>query len=699
MTKTSFLFSSIANLPLIGSKNLPKIENLIGGNRVIDLLFLKPYNIVKRRLVENFYQAYDKEYIIVKLKVDYYEKPTKKTSPFKVICSNQFGQLTLVFFKIFPNYIERNFALNSKIAISGKIEFFNNEAQIIHPDFVYPESLINRIPQNEIIYPLTYGITSRMIRQIIVKSLDFTQELPEWIDPQLVKQNNWPSFKKALINLHNPKNLHNLEDDDINIKRLAFDELLASSITNIIARRTTSEGKGRKNLALGELVQKVKDQLPFTLTQGQEQALAEIFADLKSDKKMLRLLQGDVGSGKTIIAFLSAILTYEDKKQTAIIVPISLLATQHFENLSKLVENLGIKIALLTSRTTKKEKDKILKSLKLGEIDIIIGTHALIFPDIIFKDLGLIIIDEQHRFGVMQRLQMVEKGIAPDVLLMSATPIPRSLMMTLYGDIDISLLTQKPKNRIKIDTIIKSMNKLSEVIEAIKRAVAKGEKIYWICPLIEENQDPESNLDLSNVLERYELFKNIFGEEKIGLIHGKLKNKQKDEIMKNFANSNSEIQILVATTVIEVGIDVKDASIIVIENSEKFGLSQLHQLRGRVGRSDKASYCLLLYQETIGGNGKSRLAIMRDCFDGFQVAEEDLKMRGSGEIFGTKQSGLPEYQFANLIKHQDLLKIANKNAQFILSLDPNLSGDIGKNIQILLQIFKYDHFIKLTHGG
>lgn len=695
MNSTDFLLSLITNLPGIGSKIAPKIEKLVNGNQVIDLLFLRPTNIVKRRFIADHRAAAHKELIITLVTVESHEKPFRSGSPFKIRCSNDFGELTLIFFKTFPGYIEKNFPLNTKIAISGRIEFFNNESQMVHPDFVMPASMLDRIPANEVIYPLTLGINSKMLRSIIFKILNFMPDLGEWSDANLIKQNHWPTFKKALTNMHYPKDLSQLEDDDNNIKRLAFDELLASSLANLIAKKNSGEGKGRKNLALGELVEKIKITLPFILTDGQEKALAEIFSDLRSDKKMLRLLQGDVGSGKTILAFLAAILTKEDQKQTAIIVPISLLASQHFENLKKLVEGFGINIAILTSRTTKAAKNKILKELKDGKIDIIIGTHALIFPDIIFKDLGLIIIDEQHRFGVMQRMQLVEKGEAPDVLLMSATPIPRSLMLTLYGDMDISLLTEKPKNRLKIDTRVKSMAKIEEVLEGLKRALAKGEKIYWICPLIEEAEES----DFSNVLTRYQLFLERFGEEKVALIHGKLKGKEKDEIMNNFSNPASPIQILIATTVIEVGIDVKDASIIIIENSERFGLSQLHQLRGRVGRSDKPSYCLLLFNENLGANGKKRLEIMRDCFDGFAVAEEDLKMRGSGEMFGTKQSGLPEYKFANLISHQDLLKIANKNAQIILTLDPNLSTMKGENVKNLLRIFKYDHFIKLTRGG
>lgn len=689
------LFKNIADICSISNKVRPKIEKLINGNQLIDLIFLRPVNINNRRFINNHLQAYNKEFITTIVKVQSHHSPIKRSAPLKVICSNEFGDLDLVFFKTFPGYIENNFAINSEIAISGKIEFNNKRAHIIHPDFVFPKNSLNKIPQIEVIYPLTYGLTLKPLRKLIFQSLSNIPNLPEWINRDLIKQMDWSSFSQSLKNMHYPKNLEDLEPSNKNIQRLAFDELLADNLANIIAKSNNSDKKGLKNNASGDLVKKITSNLSFSLTKGQEKALDEVFCDMKSDKKMLRLLQGDVGSGKTIIAFLSAILAVEDKKQAAIIVPISLLADQHFTNLLNLVNDFDINIAILTSKTKKSEKNKIIKKLQLGEIDIIIGTHALIFPDIKFKDLSLIVIDEQHRFGVMQRLDLVKKGKAPDVLLMSATPIPRSLMMTLYGDMDISLLIEKPKNRINIDTRLKSMKKIDELYAAIKRAIVNKEKIYWICPLIEESQQ----LDFSNILEKFELFKKEFGAEKVAMIHGKLKSKEKDDIMTNFSKKDSKIQILLATTVIEVGIDVKDATIIVIENSEKFGLSQLHQLRGRVGRSDKQSYCILLYSYALSEKGRKRLEIMKNCFDGFKVAQEDLNMRGSGQLLGTKQSGLPDYIFANLLVHQDIFQIANKNAQLILNKNPNLENEEGDNIKNLLKIFRYDNCIELIKGG
>ncbi len=690
------LFENISNLNSIPVKFRSKIEKLINGNRIIDLLFLRPSGINNRRLLKNHFEAQNKELITTIVKVKSHERPSRKSSPLKIICANEFGDLSLVFFKTFPGYIDRNFAINADIAISGKIEFLQrNSAQITHPDFVFKQDMLNRIPQIEIIYPLTYGLTLKPLRKTISESLQNIPNLEEWIDSDLIKKMSWLSFNKALRNMHHPKRLEDLEASNKDIQRLAFDELLASNLANIIAKRNSSHQTGLKNNAKGELVKKIISNLSFTLTSGQEKAIDEVFLDMRSDKKMLRLLQGDVGSGKTIIAFLSAILAVEDGKQAAIIVPISLLAGQHFENLSNLLKDFDINIEILTSRTKKSEKNKIIKRLKSGEINIIIGTHALIFPDIIFHDLSLIVIDEQHRFGVMQRLNLVKKGKAPDVLLMSATPIPRSLMMTLYGDMDISLLTEKPRDRINIDTRLKPMTKINEVYTGIERAIIKGEKIYWICPLIEESEQ----LNFSNVLEKFEIFKERFGQEKVAIIHGKLKNQEKDDIMTEFSKKDSKIQILLATTVIEVGIDVKDATIIVIENSEKFGLSQLHQLRGRVGRSDQQSYCILLYSYALSETGRKRLEIMKNCFDGFKVAQEDLNIRGSGKLLGTKQSGLPDYIFANLIFHRDIFEISHKNAQLILNKNPGLKGLGGQNIINLLKIFKYDNCIELIKGG
>lgn len=698
----SNIFSNLTNLAGVGDKLAGFLSRLIGGERVVDLLYHRPSHINHKKFLPHLYEVQNKELIITKVKVESYIKPQNNRQPFRIRCFAPSGYLTLTFFKTFPNYIEKNFPIGEEIAVSGTAERFNDELQISHPDYVFPALQIDKIPKVEVIYHSITAFSQKFLRSKIALALNKTPDFPEWVNEDLLKQQGWGSWKSSILNLHQ-------SNEEKARKRLAFDELLASQIANLIAKKYLKTKNGRALNASNILQQKLLDALPFCLTDGQKKVLTEIDGDLTSNKKMLRLLQGDVGSGKTIVAFLAMLLAVENKKQAAIICPITLLAFQHHKNFASLAEKIGVKIALLTSKTTAKNRNKILKDLKNGEIDILIGTHALLEPDIIFKDLALAIIDEQHRFGVVQRMKLVEKGSQVDVLLMSATPIPRSLMMTFYGDMDISILNEKPKNRLPIDTRVISQNKDQEILEAIGRSIKNGEKIYWICPLIEEPAEesqlnetlpknenhPILNSDLSTVTERFNQFQKLFGAEKVGLIHGKMKEKEKDKIMNHFINGDT--QILIATTVIEVGIDVRDATIIVIENCEQFGLSQLHQLRGRVGRGDKPSYCILLYGKKLGANGKTRLAIMKNSIDGFFIAEEDLKLRGQGEMAGKRQSGLPEYKIANLDLDLDLLSIANRQAQFLLE---NQGKKIDKEtLRILLKIFNYDECFKMVFGG
>jgi len=733
------IFSNLQNLSGVGDKLAGFLSHLIGGNRIIDLLYHQPSHINSKKFLPPLYEVKDKELIIAKVKVESYTKPASSRQPFRVRCFAPSGYLTCVFFKTFPNYIEKNFPLGAEIVVSGITERFNDELQIAHPDYVFPASQIDRIPRNEIVYPSIGNFSQKFLRSKIALALNKITNLPEWrewVDENLLKRQGWESWKDSILNLHYSPPQHcesgGVEPSNKARQRLAFDELLASQIANLIAKKYLKTKNGRALVNQNILQQKLLEALPFKLTASQQKVLDEINEHLTSSKKMLRLLQGDVGSGKTIVAFLAMLLAVENKKQAAIICPITLLAFQHYKNFAELAQTIGVKIAILTSKTTKKNKQKILEDLKNGEIDILIGTHSLLEPDIIFKDLALAVIDEQHRFGVVQRMKLVEKGNQVDVLLMSATPIPRSLMMTFYGDMDISILNEKPKNRLAIDTRVISQNKDEEILTAISRAIKNGEKIYWICPLIEEqildDNLPESSLrgavgdatiqplsklphqethsphndeaerfdnNLSNVTDRFNQFQKLFGKEKVDLIHGRMKEKEKDQIMNNFINGDT--QILVATTVIEVGIDVSDATIIVIENCEQFGLSQLHQLRGRVGRGKKPSYCILLYGKKLGMNGKTRLAIMKNSNDGFFIAEEDLKLRGQGEMAGKRQSGLPEYKIANLDLDLDLLTIANRQAQLLLE---NQGKKIDREtLRILLKIFHYDDCFKLVFGG
>ncbi|MCE3255171.1 MAG: recG [Rickettsiaceae bacterium] len=698
------IFHNLQELPFVGEKLAQVLSRMVNGDRIVDLLYHQPSNVLQKRFLPPLYEIRSKEIIITKVKVESHLQPARKSQPTRIICFSPTGYLTLVFFKTFPGYIEKNFPIGAEIVVSGTAERFNDELQMVHPDYVFPASAIDKIPKIEVIYPSINNINQKFIRSKIASALEKIDpkkfgEFPEWINKNLLKQQNWPAWNQAIFNLHNPNNSEASGPNNLSRKRLVFDELFASQIANLIAKKHLKNKSGTMLKPTNILREKLIASLPFQLTKGQKKVLAEIDGDLSENKKMLRLLQGDVGSGKTVLALLAMLLAVENKKQAAIICPITLLAIQHHKNFQIFAEKLGIKIAILTSKTTKKNKEKILDDLKEGEIDILVGTHALLEPDVIFKDLALIVIDEQHRFGVAQRMRLVEKGNNANILLMSATPIPRSLMMTFYGDMDISILDEKPKNRTAIDTRVISQNKDQEILQSISHSLENGEKIYWICPLIEkaeiEDEENLSDTDLSNVTHRFEEFQKKFGVEKVGIIHGKMKEKEKDQIMNEFVSG--DLQILVATTVIEVGIDVSDATIIVIENCENFGLSQLHQLRGRVGRGDKKSYCLLLYGKKISHNGKKRLEIMKNSNDGFFIAEEDLKLRGSGEMIGTKQSGLPEYKIANLDYDLELLGIANRHAQFTLE---NANGKIDKEaLRILLGIFGYDECLKLVFGG
>ena len=692
----SKLLLPISQLRGIGPAITKSLNRLITGDKIIDLLLHKPLRAEQISISPKIFEVQNNELIIIKGKVESHTKPATNRQPYKVLCYNPSGYITLVFFKIFPSQIAK-MKIGDEIAILGNLQKNNGENQIHHPQEILPIAEIEKMPKINIIYPLTYGITQRFLNQKIKQILTkLNDEDEEWIDANLLKEKKWPNFTNALKQLH----LYNKPTTNNGLKRLAYDELLAWQIAVLLAKNKIPQEK-KFTKTQNNLTDDFLNNLPFKPTNSQKTAIAEIKKEIFSSKKMLRLLQGDVGSGKTIVAIAACLYNIAQNKQACVIAPTTVLAKQHFHYFQNFLEKFGLKIELLTSANTKKQKAKIIENLQSGSIDILIGTHAILEDDIQFKNLGIAIIDEQHRFGVMQRLKLTKKSSDVDALLMSATPIPRSLMMALYGDMDISILSEKPQNRQKIETLIRSAKNCEEVYEAMLRTINKGEKIYWICPAISvkisEDGEVLGDSDLAAVEERFEKLTNVFGTENVALLHGQMKDKEKQKIMEQFASGPTKI--LVSTTVIEVGIDVPDATVILIENAENFGLSQLHQLRGRVGRSDKKSFCILLYGKKYGQNGKMRLNILRQSNDGFFIAEEDLKMRGSGELLGTKQSGFPEFRIADLSFDCDLLKTARKNAELILNKDQNLSKKEHQKYRNLLQIFKYDESIKLVDGG
>lgn len=731
------LLSPLSSLKRVGPAIEETLVRLVGKNRVLDLLLHFPSKVEKIIVEPQFHEVENNALVIIKAKIEAHTKPATSRKPYKILCRAQGGYVTLVYFKIFPSQIEK-LKIGQEVAILGHLQKSLGENQITHPQEITEVSLANTLPKINVIYPMTYALTPKFLRQKIEEALQLLQKEysleQEWIDKKLLQSHKWPSFADALTVMHNyQKDLglqesKNYSDQNRAKKRLAYDEVLAWQLAMLLVKEAEIVTKKVPKIEIN-FADKFLQAMPFKPTAAQLKAAIEIRNEVISSKKMLRLLQGDVGSGKTVLAIYACLLAFSQQKQSCIIVPITILAEQHFVYFQKMMEEVDFSgpkpvIKLLLGKQTKKQKTKILQELRDGEIDILISTHAVLQDDVYFKNLALAVIDEQHRFGVMQRLKLVEKGPEVDVLLMSATPIPRSLMMAIYGDMDISVLGEKPVGRKEIETLVMSENKKTEVFVAIKRALQKQEKIYWICPAIEESEEVE----LVAAEAKYKELQEIFGEEIVGLIHGKMKESEKEKVMERFVGkaskqninqeksvsiieennsttildkekSSKSLQILVATTVIEVGIDVKDATIIVIENAENFGLSQLHQLRGRVGRGEKQSYCILLYGKKYGTKGRERLAILKRSNDGFFIAEEDLKMRGSGELLGTKQSGVPEFKIADLSIDTDLLKIAHKNAQVILHEDPHLSGPQSARFRELLEIFGYDQCLKIVGGG
>ncbi len=719
LDKLGFLLTPLRNLSGFTDRSMKLYERLLLKRsldferelKVIDLLYHKPEKVLFRKENPDLRTVQDGDLITVKVVVDDYKIPYKNYQPHKILCHNQTGFITVVYFKML-DYMKPMFKEGNEIIISGKVEKFNNELQMTHPDYVNNQN----IPNYEQIYPLTAGLINKSLRQNIQKILQKIPDLPEWLPNDLLFENGWKSWKESILSMHNAKNDNELLDNSPYIERLAFDELLANQISfNLVKEKIKLENQKdifvNKNNSLKKYFLEL---LSFELTNDQKKVIKEIEDDLYSQKRMLRLVQGDVGSGKTVVAFLSMLPFLENHKQIAFMVPTSILATQHFEWLKNICaksnnieiidynelasskknlenslldfdkneKNIKIKIALLTGKIKGKKREKILNALKNGDIDILIGTHAIFQEKVEFKNLEYVVIDEQHKFGVAQRLNLIEKGKNTDTLIMTATPIPRTLALTIYGDMDISTIKEKPKNRKEIITTSLQKERFNDLIARIKEKIKENEKIYWICPLIDESE----NLPATPVFQRYEEFKKFFKEEELGLLHGKMTEEEKDKIMADFSDKNGLAKILVSTTVVEVGVDVPDATIIIIESPERFGLSQIHQLRGRVGRGDKQSYCILFY-EKLTNSLRKRMEILKNSSDGFYIAEEDLKLRGSGEMLGVKQSGYQEYLIANLSSHYTLLLQASKLAKQIVK-DKNLLN--SESIKTLLQMFSYD---------
>ncbi len=686
------LFAPLSSLSGVGPR-IAKLLEKAAGPHVVDVLWHLPREVVDRSFSPPIAEAPSGRIVTLTVTVDKHFPPPDKRRPYRVQCHDDTGILTLTFFHADQRYLERELPVGEQRLVSGRIEYFRSEAQIAHPDFIARLDQADSIPKIEPVYPLTTGLTPKVLRKAVLSALGKAAALPEWLDPAYLKRQGWPSWLDAIQAAHNPAAGSDVSALALTRQRLAFDELLASQLALAIMRAKAKKLPGRKIEGDKRLRALALKALPFKLTGSQVDALKEIGMDMASTSRMLRLLQGDVGSGKTVVALFAMMNAIECGGQAALLAPTEILARQHYETIEPLAKAAGIRIAVLTGRDKGKARKALLEELAAGEIQIMIGTHAIFQDDVAFKDLMLAVIDEQHRFGVHQRLALAGKGKGVDMLVMTATPIPRTLMLSAYGDLDVSRLPDKPPGRKPVDTRLLPNTRLDEVANGIGRAVKSGAKVYWVCPLVEDSEV----LDLAAATERFEDLKHRFGEGVVALVHGKMKAAEKDAAMASFIDGPA--QILVATTVIEVGVNVPEATVMVIEHAERFGLAQLHQLRGRIGRGEAASTCLLVYGRNLTETAERRLKTMRETEDGFVIAEEDLRLRGAGELLGTRQSGMPVFRLADLAVHGELLAAARDDARLIIERDPDLSSDRGKALRVLLYLFERDSAVATLRSG
>jgi ATP-dependent DNA helicase RecG len=686
------LFGDLSGLKGVGPKTADTLGHM-GIEVPRDLLYTLPHSVVDRRLRDTVNGADLPATLTVEVEVGQHRPPRNKGGAYRVQVEDARTGFQIVFFHARGDYVAKILPFGARRIVSGKVEFFDGMAQMVHPDHVLMPDEVDSLLPFEPVYPLTAGVTQKTMVKAATDALSRAPDLPEWIDPRLMEREDWPSWHDAMEMAHAPQGTGALSLDSPARRRLAYDELMAHQLTLALARAQRRAKPGIETEGNGKLRHKVLTSLPYRPTGAQMRAIDEITDDMASPHRMNRLLQGDVGAGKTLVAFMALLTAVEAGGQGVMMAPTEILARQHLEGLQPLAEDAGVVLELLTGRDKGAERKAKLAALARGDIQILVGTHAVFQKDVEFADLRLAIIDEQHRFGVRQRLELGRKGMAVDVLVMTATPIPRSLALAQYGDMDVSILDEKPPGRTPVKTALLSNERMDEVIDHLRKAVAEGRQAYWVCPLVDESEVS----DLTAAEERFKRLRAALGDGVVGLVHGQMPPAEKDAAMARFVSGQTGV--LVATTVIEVGVNVPNASILVIERAEIFGLAQLHQLRGRVGRGAAASTCLLLYQPPLSETGMKRLTTLRETEDGFRISEVDLEMRGAGDVLGTAQSGLPRFRIADLERQASLMAMAQDDARKLLLDDSSLTSERGKAARALLYLMKQDQAIQLISVG
>ena len=682
----STLFDPIKSLKGIGPKTLQLFEKLC-GTKIIDLLLTIPRGLKKREYIKEITDKYLKKEIAIEIIVEKHLPQFNPKMPYKILCKNNNNEIEIIFFRGYVKYLKKILPVGEKRIVCGKLGKIENKYQIIHPENISPIEELSYLHGSLSLYSLTKGLTMSFYRKSINQALGKIIDIPEWIKEDILKRNNWLSWRKTIELLHKPKNLDDKKILELR-ERLAFDEALSHYIKLLITKEKLKKNICHKIEVDKEIKKKILSKIFFSLTNSQLKVIKEIEDDLNKENPMLRLLQGDVGSGKTIVALLTLANVFKKNIQAALMVPTEILAIQHYNYFSDLFKDTKVNIVLLTSKINSKEKESVQKKIENGKAQIIIGTHAIFQKNINFKDLGYVIIDEQHRFGVHQKFQLSAKGCNPHILVMTATPIPRTLALTMYGNMNISKITEMPSNRKKIETIATSSNKVSKIIKGLDNIIDKKLNAFWVCPLIDESE----KLDLTAATNRFEKLKKIFGNN-VGIIHGKMDIEEKKEIIDKF--KSKEILILVSTTIIEVGIDVPDATVMIIEESNRFGLSQLHQLRGRIGRSDRKSTCILIYKEkNLNEYSKKRINTIKNTNDGFKIAEEDLKLRGFGEILGTRQSGYQLFKILDPLTDIRIMEDALNEAKSIFENRNSIKKTDKEIINLFLKIYNQSSSLK-----